>query len=148
MHIASLDFSMPAHIRAILTKQQQLYKQEAHLSQKDRGTRACQLNSCKLRHKCRWLAFEKIPETGKWLSSFKVTGHICCSIHVHISDWISVVFPKSELEWCQIGLAKVSFCVIQSHWRLCHLVGHFLLVFHCTCCKYVFIFYRFRDIHT
>jgi len=34
-------------------------QQEAQMSLRDRATRACQLKSCKLLHKCRRLAFEK-----------------------------------------------------------------------------------------
>ena len=37
-----------------------VYKQEAQLSLRDRATRACQLKSGKVLHKCRRLVFEKL----------------------------------------------------------------------------------------
>jgi len=39
----------------------------------------------------------------------------------------------------------MTFKVIQGHCRCCHLIGHFLLVFHCKCMP---ILHRFRDINT
>ena len=47
--------------------------QEAQLSLRDRATRTCQLKSCKVLHKCRRLAFEKL---WNWWMTFKVIqGH-------------------------------------------------------------------------
>ena len=46
-----------------------LFLQEAQLSLRYRATRACQLKSCKVSHKCRRLAFRKL---WNWRMTFKV----------------------------------------------------------------------------
>jgi len=73
-------------VRNIQRKQ----SQEAQLSLRDRATRACQLKSCKVLHKCRRLAFQKL---WNWWMTFKVIqGHWrLCHLIGHI--WFPISLP-------------------------------------------------------